>query len=170
MAASIDVQDVLIDEGDCAIAEGCVGGAGMRRLPSLASPLWREECVRAMREFVRWLIRSGWSRHGGAFLVSYGITWEWAIPGTDGLPDYSPHTVRYFREFLRKKYGSDDALSEAWGRPARIDEAEIPGCERRERAGGEAGLRSIPEEQDVIDHQHQWTGGGGGGVGVSHVE
>jgi len=32
MAGSIDVQDVLIEEGDCAIAEGCVGGAGMRRL------------------------------------------------------------------------------------------------------------------------------------------
>ena len=71
-------------------------GTVMRRLPSLASPLWRKECVQAMREFVRWLIRSGWSRHVGAFLVSYGITWEWAIPGTDGLPDYSPHAVRYF--------------------------------------------------------------------------
>lgn len=127
--------------------------AGERRLPSLASPLWREECVQAMREFVRWLIRSGWSRHVGAFLVSYGITWEWSILGTDGFPDHSPHAVRYFREFLRKKYGSDAALSEAWGRPSRIDAAEIPGRERRERAGGGEGLRRIPEEQDVIDHQ-----------------
>ena len=127
--------------------------AGERRLPSLASPLWREECVQAMREFVRWLIRSGWSRHVGACLVSYGITWEWSILGTDGLPDYSPHAARYFREFLRKKYGSDAALSEAWGRLSQIDSAEIPGRERRERAGGEAGLRVTPGEQDVIDHQ-----------------
>jgi hypothetical protein len=128
-------------------------GTRMRRLPSLASPLWREECVQAMREFVRWLIRSGWCRHVGAFLVSYGITWEWSILGTDGLPDYSPHAARYFREFLRKKYGSDAALSEAWGRLSQIDSAEIPGRERRERAGGEAGLRVTPGEQDVIDHQ-----------------
>ena len=127
--------------------------AGMKRLPSLASPLWREECAQAMREFVRWLIRSGWSRHVGAFLVSSGITWEWAIPGTDGLPDYSPQAVRYFRDFLRKKYGNAAALSEAWGRPSRIDAAEIPGRERRERAGGEVGLRATPGEQDVIDHQ-----------------
>lgn len=128
-------------------------GAGVRRLPSLASPLWREECTQAMREFVRWLIRSGWSRRVGAFLVSYGITWEWGGLGTDGFPDYSPHAVQYFREFLRKKYGADTALSEAWGRSSCIDEAEIPGRERRERAGGVEGLRRFPEEQDVIDHQ-----------------
>jgi hypothetical protein len=37
MAGSVDVQDVWIPEGDCAIAEACVGGPGMRRLMRFAT-------------------------------------------------------------------------------------------------------------------------------------
>jgi|GEM_PF-1400885 len=133
--------------------ERVLQNAGSRKLPSLASPAWRADCVAAMRAFVRWLIDSGWSRRVGGFLVSYGITWEWAIPGTDGLPDYSPHAKAQFQKYLCEKYRDDQNLSAAWGRAVKIDEAEIPDAAARQCAGGETGLRVLPEEQNVIDHQ-----------------
>jgi len=127
--------------------------AAPRQVPSLASPAWRKDCVGAMRAFVRWLIASGWSKKVGGLLISYGITWEWGILGTDGLPDYSAHAETYFQNYLRGKYGDDAALSRAWGRPAQIADARIPAADARRRPGGEAGRRILPDEQDVIDHQ-----------------
>lgn len=127
--------------------------AGLRRLPSLASPRWRADACRALRYYLSWLVESGWSKRVGGILISYGITWEWAILGTDRFPDYSVHGTEFFRDWLLKKYGDDQALSIAWGRPCSLKTACIPSRERRERAGGEDGLRSVPNEQDIIDHQ-----------------
>lgn len=127
--------------------------AGDRRLPSLASPLWRRDIAQAMHAYVAWLEESGWSKRVSALFIGYGITWEWALLGSDGFLDYSVHAQAYFREWLAKKYGTDASLSRAWGRDIRFESAEIPSAERRARRGGACGLRQIPEEQDVIDHQ-----------------
>jgi hypothetical protein len=127
--------------------------AGVRRVPSIASRVWRREICEAMRAFVQWLMESGWSKRVGGFLVSYGITWEWAILGTDGYPDVSPTAQSAFREFLSKKYGNSEAISVAWGRSVAPGEAVIPSLERQTRTGGPEGLRQLPDEQDVIDHQ-----------------
>ena len=122
-------------------------------VPSLASARWRAELTAALRAYIEWLEASGWSRRVSALFLCAGITWEWAILGSDGLPDYSPHAQRYFRDWLRATYRDDAALSAAWGRSCRIEDAAIPAGERRRRAGGPHGLRIRPDEQDVIDHQ-----------------
>jgi len=114
--------------------------AGVRKAPSLASPLWREEACRAMWHYVKWLIETGWSRRVFAMNVCTGITWEWALLGSDGYLDYCDHAQRYFNDYLQRKYGD--------GR-----KAEIPAPERRAMAGGYSGVRPSPEYQDVIDHQ-----------------
>lgn len=114
--------------------------AGNRRLPSLASPLWRKEAGEAMERFVGWLIDSGWSRRVSALFICGGITWEWALLGSDAFLDYSTHGQRYFREYQRRKYG-DAAHS------------HIPSAERRASPGGPSGVRPLPDCQDVIDHQ-----------------
>jgi len=87
--------------------------AGRRMVPSLASPTWQADCERAMREFMRWLVWSDWFKRVGGALVTYGITWEWSILGTDGLPDYSLHARRYFRSYLRRIYPDAAALSQS---------------------------------------------------------
>jgi Beta-galactosidase len=127
--------------------------AGERRLPSLASPLWRRDITEALRAYVAWLEDAGWSKQVSALFIGYGITWEWALLGSDGFLDYSVHAQAYFREWLAKKYGTDESLSRAWGRDIEIEHAGIPSAERRARRGGAGGLRRIPEEQDVMDHQ-----------------
>ena len=134
--------------------------AGMRRVPSLASPLWRKEIKMAMEAYVQWLIQSGWSKRVSALFISYGITWEWALLGSDGFLDYSEHAQAYFRQWVQKKYETEEALSAAWGRKTHFEEIQIPSAERRARPGGPSrgrtgprGQRGTPDEQDVIDHQ-----------------
>ncbi len=127
--------------------------AGVRRLPSLASERWRRESCEALARYLDWLVDSGWSSRVSMILVSGGITWEWGILGTDGLPDYSLPAQSYFRCFLRDRYGTEAALATAWGRQETFENAEIPDASRRWRAGGDCGLREVPAEQDVIDHQ-----------------
>lgn len=114
--------------------------AGVRKAPSLASPLWREESCRGMWHFVRWLIDAGWSRRVFAMVICNGITWEWGLLGSDGFLDYSEHARRYYRDYVRRKYGDNR-------------EVTIPSPERRAMAGGYSGLRPLPEFHDVVDHQ-----------------
>ena len=126
---------------------------GPRRVPSLASELWREEACRATDHYVRWLIDSGWSRRIFAIFVCYGITWEWGLLGSDAFLDYSEPMQRYFRNWLAKKYGTPESLSKAWGRPVSLEDKLIPSAERRTCRGDDAGIRPVPERQDVIDFQ-----------------
>jgi hypothetical protein len=114
--------------------------AGNRRLPSLASPLWRKEACEAMEQFILWLIDSGWSRRVSALFICGGITWEWALLGSDAYLDYSSHGQQYFRDYQQRKYGH-------------IKHSVIPSAERRGAPGGAFGVRPRPVDQDVIDHQ-----------------
>lgn len=127
--------------------------AGVRRLPSLASEKWQADANLALVRYVEWLISSGWSRHVCSIFLTSGITWEWALLGTDGLLDYSPHGLAYFRNYLREKYSTDEGLTTAWGRNVTLATAEIPAASHRMKNYGSSGLRPIPEEQNVVDHQ-----------------
>ena len=125
----------------------------IERVPSLASKVWRQDICHAMRRYVRWLVERGWSKHVSSLFICYGITWEWGILGSDCFPDYSPNAERYFREWLRTRYGNGAALSASWGRSVEVDQAVIPSKDRRLAAGKGLGRRPVPEFQDVVDHQ-----------------
>ncbi|MCX6984033.1 MAG: beta-galactosidase, partial [Lentisphaerae bacterium] len=72
-------------------------------------------------------------------IIGYRITsqadgGEYQLPGGwDGKhADYSPAMQKYFRKFLREKYGSDKNLQKAWNKSgATLDTAEIPGPDER---------------------------------------
>jgi len=126
---------------------------GKRRLPSLASSLWRTEVCQALKTYVEWLVESGWSRRVSTIFLCSGITWEAGLLGSDDFLDYSEHGQHYFRQWVREKYQTEDKLSAAWGGKIDFDSVAIPSAERRARSGDAKGLRRVPEEQDVIDHQ-----------------
>jgi len=127
--------------------------AGRRKLPSLGSSLWREEAAEALTRYIVWLVESGWSKRVCAMFLCNGITWEWGLLGTDGLPDYSTSGESYFRKYLGETYRTDAALSTAWGRTVSISSAKIPSAGRRMEPFGTGGIRPVPDYQDVIDHQ-----------------
>ena len=83
---------------------------------SYYDPGWRRDTKEALADFVRHF-RSRWSRDRfiGVF-YTYGSTGEWGEQAKDGLfwSDRHPALVRWFREWLRRKYGTDAALRAAW--------------------------------------------------------
>ena len=121
--------------------------------PSLASEVWRAESLQALEHFLHWLDTSGWGERVWGFLVSYGITWEWGILGTDRFPDYSAPMRRRFQNWLRETYGDERALQEAWGDPlATFGAAPIPSQAARER--GDGILREFPRDRPASDFQN----------------
>jgi hypothetical protein len=111
---------------------------GLRDTPEDASrplymsyydPEWRRDTKEALAAFVRHFM-TRWSRDRflGVF-YTYGGTGEWGEQAKDGLfwSDRHPALVRWFRDFLRRKYGTDEALRAAWGRigEARFEDLRI---------------------------------------------
>lgn len=94
-------------------------------MPSLASGKWKADLNEALASYMRWLESSGWSRKLAGIPLSNGIAWEWAILGSDVLPDTSEHARRYFESYLRNLYGTEDALSESWGREMTWGQVQI---------------------------------------------
>lgn len=51
---------------------------------------------------------------------------EWFPVDIWSGPDYGPENTQKFQAWLQNKYGTDAALSAAWGRPATISGAQVP--------------------------------------------
>jgi len=96
-------------------------------MPSLASELWLEGVDRLVRDLVGWCERQPWrDRVVGYTLFPHGEgATELAIAGDPF--DTSPPMQKAFREFLHRKYSTDEALQQAWGdKDVRIDTATVP--------------------------------------------
>lgn len=128
------------------------GAARVECWPSAFSRLWLSEASRALRAFVRHVEERYADRIIG-YQVGNGITTEWFRWWgfiEDCYEDYSPRAREGFRRFLRRRYRDDAALSAAWGRPVRIDEAEVPPPARL-HAARDGFFRDPVAERDVID-------------------
>ena len=121
---------------------------------SWASELWREDTARALRKFIEHVETSAYAdRIIGYHLVS-GTTEEWIQWGSneDHWTDYSPANLTAFREWLREKYGNDEAIHAAWHNKTKsLETARIP--TKRERMESRLGaLRDPSTEQPSIDY------------------
>ncbi len=121
---------------------------------SFAGPTWRREVCEAARSLVRHLDESPWADHIMGFYVGGGHSYEWMYWGAfiwDGVCDYSECMRRYFRNWLKARYGSDQELARRWGKvEARIEDAELPSAQRR-LATSPRLLFDPVTDQDIID-------------------
>jgi hypothetical protein len=129
------------------------------RRASLASARWRADAAAAVGELLRQLARTPEGDRLAGVQVAGGVYGEWHYWGfLDHEPDVGDAMQRYFRAWLRDRYGSDAALRRAWGRAdVSLATAAVPGAAARARAG--AGMFWDPVRQrDLVDYyeaQHE---------------
>ncbi|WP_336632270.1 MULTISPECIES: beta-galactosidase [unclassified Microbacterium] len=86
-------------------AEGVALGFGARGMASHSAPAYRAAAVRIASELAR--------RYGDhPAVVLWHVHNEFGVPVGE---DYSAHAVRAWRDWLRERYGTLDALNHAWG-------------------------------------------------------
>ena len=123
-------------------------------MPSYASPVWRKEFGDALRRFIRHVAKQPYAHRVVGIQVCNGHTSEWFNWGCQSQrgTDYSECNQLYFREWLKKRYGTVDALRKAWRRTdVTFETASIPPSKRR--IPPEGGVFFDPAtHQDVIDY------------------
>lgn len=113
---------------------------------SYASPVWRAQYREMLRGLIARLKKSPYADRIFMVRVGYGNCGEWNSFGyhNNKFPGYSPHMRAAYREWLKKRYGSLDALNRSrkstygdW------DSVEVPS--RAERLAGTGSLLRSPE-------------------------
>ena len=129
---------------------------------SIASDIFFNGFLTSVPHLLQYLENSSY----GAHILGYNILGppgdgEWYPAGDYLGPDYSPVNTQHFQSWLQSKYGTDAALSAAWGFPVTITTAQVPPPQPgRFPWHGIIGLTSdpvkafyeLPQEQDWVDY------------------
>ncbi len=98
------------------------------------SDVWVECSSELLGDLVRYIEAQDYADRIYDYKLFCGGGGEWYWPGCfmGATSGYSEATRDSFREWLRKKYGSDDALQKAWNQPSvALDTAVVPSPEFR---------------------------------------
>ncbi len=127
---------------------------GERAGQSFASTVWRGQARDFLRAYIAHLSSLGLADRIVAYQTGAGGTGEWCKGSSASIPtaDYSEPMRRWFRAWLRGRYGDDAALAAAWNDPAvRLTNAEVPDHEAQHVAR-HLSFRDPRHEQCVIDY------------------
>ncbi|MBR4518623.1 MAG: beta-galactosidase [Victivallales bacterium] len=137
------------------------GDGGPRKIDrekqSLASKKWLTDAEVAIRRLVEHLKTKPYADRIWGMSVSENGNGEWFWMNMDlnmrpSWAGWAPCDTRNFRDFLRKRYETDEALAAAWHRPGlTFETAELPapGSEKNASLGGE--MLDPQRDQQVID-------------------
>lgn len=126
---------------------------------SLASEKWRAYISEYIEKLIDHVASAPYADKIIGCVISEGEEGQWlhywnsADPSVDGaFSDYSLPMLKYFRDFLRKKYGTNEKLQAAWNRKdVTFDTATIP--DHAARAANDCGfLRDPVKRADVVDY------------------
>ena len=121
---------------ECEVLE--LRAKGIYATPSYASKLWLHDAERFLRALIEYVQDNGLERYILGYLVCGGDSAEWVKVGPmeDWAGDYSSVMQDAFREWLRDKYETVEAMQEAWDDPSvSFDDDLVP----------------TPEEQSATD-------------------
>jgi len=119
---------------------------------SYASEAWQKKGEEILREFCEEMSATPEGKHLMGIQIANGINGEhhqWAFVKHD--PDTSEPMLRFFRNYLKEKYGTEKALRKAWNdQKASFETVEIPGMERHHTSEGI--FRDPEREMAVSDY------------------
>jgi len=97
----------------------------------LASEKWKERAEQAMSDFVLKVGQSDFGRRVAGYFFTASETEEWyytvRYDRRYHVHDFSRPFLDYFKNFLRRKYGTDKALAEAWNNDVRgFESVRVP--------------------------------------------
>jgi hypothetical protein len=120
---------------------------------SLASLKWRKESGDKLAEFCKKMADTPEGKSVIGIHVSGGVYGEWHYWGfIEHDPDTGSAMTQYFRNWLRKKYFSDEALQKAWNSlKYTLDNATVPDLSERNFTA-DGNFRDPSVEQRVIDY------------------
>lgn len=142
---------VCYDPGDGMSKELRVSG---KRVASWASNAWREDTAHALKRFIGHVEASDYADHVIGYHIASGTTEEWMQWGSnqDHWGDYCAPNVAAYRQWLTKKYETDEKLRRAWN-DANVSLATAGVASRRQREAVERGfLRDPSVAQASIDY------------------
>ncbi len=109
---------------------------GRPQRPSCASVRYRAKALDIIRAAGEYVAAQPWANRVAGVRVAYGVYTEWHSYGMYEAPDTGKAMTAHFRNWLRSKYGSGDALAAAWGeKEATLETAAVPSVTER-TAGG----------------------------------
>jgi hypothetical protein len=100
----------------------------------MASSVWRTSCNNLLKNMIEYMERQPYADHiyDYKLFMSGGGEWHWPACFDGGIGGYSQATEKDFRDFLKKRYGSDATLQKAWGRQyLTLATAKVPTPEER---------------------------------------
>lgn len=120
---------------------------------SLASEKWRTDAGEKLTEFCRKLAQTPEGNAVIGMHVAGGIYGEWHYWGfIEHDPDTGPAMTRYFRTWLRTRYGTDAALRNAWKTAAfTLETATVPDTTERLRTH-DGFFKDPTQDQRTIDY------------------
>ncbi|MGN0891668.1 MAG: beta-galactosidase [Oligosphaeraceae bacterium] len=106
--------------------------------PSFASEPYQKDIFHFLEALVKHVESQPWGKRVFGYRFDLGIYMEWHYYGMGYGPDDSQPMRQRFHQFLREKYGTDQALQKAWGRQdVTLDTAPMaPFQDRKNPAGG----------------------------------
>ncbi len=126
--------------------------------PSFASKKWADFTDNYLKQLVEIIHSLPEGKHVIGFHVCGGIYGEWHDWSTKFNPDCGKVMTKAFVEWLKKKYGTNEALRKAWyNETIDFDHVTVPGIEERIEPGLSI-FRNPETQRNVIDYyecQHQ---------------
>lgn len=125
---------------------------------SFASDKWKKDSGARVAQLLRELAQTPEAAHLAGVQPACGVFGEWhQFAFFCYVGDASPAMRRHFSRWLREKYGTEEALSAAFGAPTHFDDDLIP-TEAERRHTGDGIFRDLRTERKVIDYytcQHE---------------
>ncbi|MBT3287367.1 MAG: hypothetical protein HN380_08470 [Victivallales bacterium] len=131
---------------------------GSRGPQSMFSEKWLDEQCERVEAGCRRLRSGPYADHIIGVHLCSGVSAEWQSWGlwSDRRGDFSPAALRAWRLYLTDRYGTDQALTAAWGRQVALAQAPLPTRAEREAAAPPRRGRDWQHVQDFYDFY--WRG------------